>query len=359
MNIPRKQCNVLRGLAIVCIVFHNFLHQGFGFTTQNESSFSINRTQDFLESLCNGGFWNALGEIFSFLGWLGVPVFVFLSGYGLVKKYEQSTTPMDVKAFIRHSWLKLFLLMLPGVLFFALYHQLTGIGGLNVNIRYGVYLSLLGNLFGVDTMTPSIYWYFGLTFELYLAYIILNRYRSSFLLAAGIVFPIILQICLLHVGKDGFIHFNLRNIVGWLPVFCSGILVGRYESNFGSDHDNNIRSYYYLIILLVLSGLLIICNTVPHLWVLIHFVSVLFFYCLARLLCKLRSVETAFAFIGLYSSFIFASHPISRLIITEYRTESWDIGIQLLLYILLIVILVPIYRFIVNKITALFQRLNH
>ena len=267
MSLSREQCNELRGLAILAIVLHNFLHQTrFGFTGQNESAFQLERTHDFLAGVFSGGFWNAFGEVFSFLGWIGVPVFVFLSGYGLVKKYEQDPSPMRTWPYVIHSWLKLFLLMLPGVLFCAVFNQIIGLGGLHVQLKYAAYLSLLGNLFGLDTLTPSIYWYFGLTFELYLVYIVLNKHRSKVLLAIGIVFPLILQFFLLYAGKDSIVHFNLRNLIGWLPVFCTAVILGRHEK-YGERPDEKTPWWVFLVLLFISSALLIPCNTYPWCWI--------------------------------------------------------------------------------------------
>lgn len=168
MNLSRTQCSILKGLAILSIALHNFIHQiRFGFAQQNESSFNIDNTINFFQGLNEGG-WNTLLQFSSFLGWIGVPVFVFLSGYGLVRKYESSSNIVKTGPYICHSWAKLFSMMLPGILFFAVFMQLTGYGGFHVQIKYAAYLSMLGNLFGLYELTPGVYWYFGLTFELYL-----------------------------------------------------------------------------------------------------------------------------------------------------------------------------------------------
>ena len=300
------------------------------------------------------GFWNAFGEVFSFLGWIGVPVFVFLSGYGLVMKYEQDPSPFRIWPYIKHSWLKLFLLMLPGVLFCAVFNQIIGMGGLHVQLKYAAYLSLLGNLFGLDTLTPSIYWYFGLTFELYLAYIVLNKYRSKILLFICIALPLVLQIILLYAGKDNIVHFNLRNLIGWLPMFCMGVFLGRYEKR-EERPEKKSPWWIFLLLLLISSVLLIPCNLYPWCWVLIHFVSFVFFYSLFYLFHRLPHIGSVFAFVGSYASFVFAAHPIARIIINECRIESWGAGLELLLYLLLIIILVPLYKFIVVKLAALFH----
>ena len=361
MTLSRKQCNELRGLAIFAIVLHNFLHQTrFGFTTQNESSFDPARTQEFLGRVCQEGFWNSLGEIFSFLGWIGVPVFVFLSGYGLVKKYEQGSAPLVIPTYLKHSWLKLFLLMLPGILFCALFNQFMGLGGLHTHIRYAIYLSLLGNFVGIDTMTPSIYWYFGLTFELYLVYLFLHRFRSKRILLICVAAPLVLQLVLLLFGQDNLVHFNLRNFIGWLPVFATGIYAGRRESLRAEWQENTPPRWLYLLLLILSAGLIVLCNLSPWSWVFIHFAALLFFYCLVKAFEGLAPAEALPALIGSYASFVFACHPIARIIVNECHlgAHGWNPGLELLLYVILVIALTPLYKVIVVKLTGLTARIR-
>ncbi len=42
--------------------------------------------------------WGGIIEnVFSFIGWVGVPVFVFLSGYGLAMKYGGSKRGIEAR----------------------------------------------------------------------------------------------------------------------------------------------------------------------------------------------------------------------------------------------------------------------
>ena len=80
--LTRDNSLILRGVAILFIVLHNFLHfDCFGFTGENEMAFSSEKAIEFLGTIINGS--SILGEFFSHLGWIGVPVFVFLTGYGV------------------------------------------------------------------------------------------------------------------------------------------------------------------------------------------------------------------------------------------------------------------------------------
>lgn len=72
----------MRGIAILFIILHNYLHlEQYGFTGENEMSFSGDKAVDFFNAVSNGS--NVIAEFLSHLGWIGVPVFVFLTGYGI------------------------------------------------------------------------------------------------------------------------------------------------------------------------------------------------------------------------------------------------------------------------------------
>ena len=350
MNLTKEQCHELRGLAILSIVLHNFFHQErFGFAQQNEGSFDFARTADFFAGLGNG-LGNALCEISSFLGWVGVPVFVFLSGYGLARKYESSQAgSLPVLPHLKHSWLKLFKLMLPGVVFCAVFMQLSGYGGMGAMARYAVYLSLLGNLVGMPSPTPGVYWYFGLTFELYVVYILFERYRDRRILLLGFLLPLLLLYCLLLSGSAGLLRYHMNNLAGWLPVFVTGIGAARLR------HDDKVPRHnvvYPVLLLVVATALLVVCNLSLWSWGLIHFVALAFFFALTDLVDRIAPLRRVFAFLGVWGSYLFVGHPIARLVAKSIHSDRCGIGGEFLLYLGLLVVVVVIYRFIHQRVLS-------
>jgi len=81
----RLECSTLRCIAIVSIMLHNFAHKLPDAAPENEFSFSLEHYEYFWDCVFGKDF---LIQIFSFFGHLGVPVFVFLTGYGLARKYD-------------------------------------------------------------------------------------------------------------------------------------------------------------------------------------------------------------------------------------------------------------------------------
>ena len=74
----------MRTIAILSIVVHNFAHKLPGAAVENEFAFNIENSINFSNKVLSSDF---LIHIFSFWGHLGVPIFVFLSAYGISLKY--------------------------------------------------------------------------------------------------------------------------------------------------------------------------------------------------------------------------------------------------------------------------------
>ena len=114
--MTRLECSALRCLAIVSIMLHNFAHWLPGAAPENEFSFSIEHYYFFWDSLIGIDF---LIQFFSFFGHLGVPVFVFLTGYGLAQKYDRMEH-LEWKSFLFNHWKKLIIPLVVGILVYLL-----------------------------------------------------------------------------------------------------------------------------------------------------------------------------------------------------------------------------------------------
>ena len=87
--VSRRDSAFLKGFAILAIVLHNFCHWIPGSVIENEYNFSVQNSVDLIDILRNDGPHLVL-NLFSYFGCYGVPVFLFISGYGVVKKYEKT-----------------------------------------------------------------------------------------------------------------------------------------------------------------------------------------------------------------------------------------------------------------------------
>ena len=84
--LSRTESSALRGIAILGIILHNYCHfLGFA-VKENEYKFDAGRPMQFLDKLFSLNS-DLFIQFFSFLGHYGVPIFLFISGYGLVKNH--------------------------------------------------------------------------------------------------------------------------------------------------------------------------------------------------------------------------------------------------------------------------------
>ncbi len=311
MEISRDESAIMKGLAILFIALHNFYHlELFGFIQENETLFDIRRSQEIFSYLLNpDGYF--LCHFFSFIGWCGVPIFVFLSGYGLVKKYEKGPAFIERKVFLKYNYLKLFFLVLPGALFF-IFIQLSQGNWLRAGFSL-FSLTFTNPLFGCFKSLPSAappYWYFSLTFQLYLIYLLLNRVRYNRLLYYLFLFFLLLYLVLNpnHGIDPRWLRYIRLNSFGWLPVFITGILFARNAGRMISLSTNNL-----ILISVAISSffILFLTNLNYYSWVLMPFVSVVFFLSIGIIINKIKVLRIAVVYLGKLSPYIFVGHPIS------------------------------------------------
>ena len=110
--LSQEDCYSLRTLAIICIVLHNFTHCLPGASRENEFTFSFDNVVYFYNSILSSDFFI---HLFSFWGHLGVPIFVFLSAFGLSQKYG-NMNQLNVFGFLFKHYKKLFYPLLFGTI---------------------------------------------------------------------------------------------------------------------------------------------------------------------------------------------------------------------------------------------------
>lgn len=326
INLSNSDCYSLRGIAILCIFIHNYCHLLPNAPQENEYSWSIERTHIFWSCLSNDLFV----PLFSFWGHYGVPIFVFLSGYGLVQKYEKGSG-IHLWKYIFSHYLKLIKLLLPGFLLYLLVSWLLygNFDDINV-VRFILQLLLINNF--VPTMylpiTPGPYWYFGLTMQLYIIYLFLYKYihRGMFLL--------VLCVLLLFYSVD---HHNLTvwlkyNFWGSSIPFILGILFAKSYC-LSKIHVNRI---YWLLGVIFSFPLLLLVEQSFYSWVFSSLPVVCLSICIVKL--SFHQLNMALSFIGTISQYIFVLHPVCRKMVfymQETYSVNWQIGF--VLYVLLTV----------------------
>lgn len=227
--MTKKECSILRGVAILCIILHNFCKRIPFAVPENEYSFSLDNVLLFWNTLQ----WDTIFiQFFSFWGHLGVPVFVLLSGYGLALKYDRIET-LDWKDFLWRHYKKLCYPMVGGLLAYYIVrylmspHDYNGIQEIFPIKQFMAQLTLLINLLPEPhkLILPGPYWYFGMTMQLYVIYLIFVHKRPTAFIV--IIAVATLFVCLFLQQYTSLLIWIKVNAAGWLLPFALGIIIGR------------------------------------------------------------------------------------------------------------------------------------
>jgi len=292
-------------------VLHNFLHLSriTGFIKENENTFDVQRTWDYLR-VFNSFEWADFGQFFSFLGWIGVSAFIFVSGVGLVKKYENKLFLIDAKEYVFHSWKKLAFLLLPGISYFLVFSIIDGTW-LTVIPKSALQLTLMNNFFiPIITFSPGVYWYFGLAFELYLLFLLLRRSsaKSLFYFGWGIV-GIQVIVVLVFGLESGLWSWVRHNFLGWGQVFIMGMIVGK------TGIEKYLPNKLLPLLLFAILSLCLLPLLMLNVWtwlLIVPFVAALFFVFLAGAASEVRLWKTVGLWLGRYSAYFFVVHPLQE-----------------------------------------------
>lgn len=347
MTITKEQCTIMRGWAVFFIALHNFLHlEVFGFAQENETRFCKDGLDAFLDNIANGGGY--FENIFSFIGWLGVPIFVFLSGYGLATKYGSENKSIEFKTYIKHSYLKLLSLILPATLIVIPY-QFVSASALRA-LKSVLSLSFLNTLipsglfnYSLPSVLPT-YWYFSLTFQLYLLYLLFAKVKNQkTLIIVGVTFLLVTMLLGPDIVNDSYLlRYDRLNLIGWIPVFVTGMLMASYP-----DKDRKCSTLVQFFVVALSLVLMIVMNANYYLWVFIPWMSILFFYTLAVLINKLKCKRVSL-WLGTNSMYIFCAHPLVILLFQTLYDKGilHEVPLYLLtvLYIVLFLTIAIVYR---------------
>lgn len=233
--------------------------------------------------------------------------------------------------------------MLPGVLFFVFFDIVQGRWGSLV--KHILSLSMLQNFgYPVLKITPAVYWYFSLTFQLYIVFLLLrNHLQTLSLLLLSIVF-FIASVCLDNTDYTGVISIYRHCFPGWFPLFAVGvffakqIIAGRLPK---IPHSNAILEFLLTILLLVL---IVLMNISYASWIFVPFMALVMFFIMTKLILRSDSLTKLFRWIGIYSACIFVCHPIARMLIFTFNLHRFGLLHSLIIYISMSMILAFYYQ---------------
>ena len=313
--LTREDVLVMKGIAILWIMLHNYCHRLSFAVGQNEFRFSSKLVWKFFNSLRDTPLYCPV-HIVSYFGHYGVGVFVFLSGYGLAMKYADlealNTLSGRLKVMFQHI-LKLLTLFVVGYCWFAIDAMLLDgrWRGDFFDKRFMWEMSMCANLRFVQPfqiLRPGVYWYFSLCAQLYLVYFfVLQRIRPIVRTNVFILIVLLLEIIAYYRNPFPFnlLSYLRTNCIGWIPQF----LIGVYSKNV-----NYTISRRAVLVFFILSPLFLILSELSFIpWLFAPFLAIIF--CYSSVIIVLKRIYAWLHMLGSISSSIFIVHPTIRAVL--------------------------------------------
>lgn len=341
----------MRGLAIMAIMLHNFLHNPkLGFSLENEMAFSVERVNHFYSHI-NYTLLNPY-EWFSFLGWIGVVVFVFLTGYGVAK----NTPPSSVQESFRYTkrqYVKLFVLLLPALLLFVAGDVMEHKSLTDILKRFS-YLTMMANVaYPWVNCPPGVYWYFGLTFQFYLLYAFYGKFFKVKHLLWGSIVSIALLGLLCSINQPELLSVYKHCFTGWFILFAIGFWIGR-------KNDLQINTCHSIAIditaFLLTAALVVIMNRWMVTWLFVPIVALVMFIAGGLLILRMPVLNSLCIWIGKLSACIFVCHPIVRFVINKFMLQRVDnLAVVVSVYVLVTLLVSVLYNQLYKRLLVYIQ----
>ena len=344
--LTRSECSAMRGIAILAIMLHNYCHFIGKIVKENEYMY---------QEANNNRLWQVLSNpdellpvhLFSYFGHYGVPVFLFLSGFGLVMKYESDAAgSAGPVRFLRYHYLKLLRMLIVGFVLFLMVDAVTpgryAFHWDNVLAQLLMYINVLPE--PDKTIWPGIYWFFGLMMELYIVYRLLLYRRNSWFVVGLVAVCWLLQV---FCDPDGETLNRLRyNCIGGMLPFGAGILFGRYAWKCSFWPSSR---WIWLAIAVVAIALTLLMNFSFQSWFWIPLVIIMGTIALVKVAPEL--VLKVLVWFGAISAAMFVAHPIAR---KFFITVAWkqDIYDGLMLYVVVTIALSWAVKQIIDRIPS-------
>lgn len=237
-SLDKIDSGLYKGMAILMIATHNFMHL-FPRPKESEFYFDSDRFFDLLNFLLIEP-ENIIRALLSFFGHFGVQIFIFLSAYGLTKKY--STQKLIYWPFIWQRILRVYPAFILAILAWLIvdgwilggreYGLLGPLKVLYWNLEDLILkLLLLSNFLGDNALSlVGPWWFIPFIFQFYFLFPFLLGLYSRWGISILIILSIsTIMLSIITQGKIG--SFNIYySILGHFPEFCLGIYLARNDN---------------------------------------------------------------------------------------------------------------------------------
>lgn len=329
-----------KGMGIIMIVFHNFFHLVRTTPRQNEFHFVRRNTHALWDTIIANP-EEIIRCTFSFMGHFGVQVFIFLSAYGLTKKFMSQKQPY--LNFIKSRYLKIYPAFFMAMVLFFLHQTIFVSLGAAADRLYSK--EILFKLLGISNFIPGQaltlvgpWWFLPFIFQFYfifpLLYKSVTRYGNYCLLiiaGTGIFFTLI---------TNDFLRSNYQinlyfSFLAHLPEICLGIFLARRKKPIN----------HLFMIFLVSLTIFVLGNLNKYIWCLNHIsmlILLIYVYCQFKENChKITSCKKLFLFYGKISLHLFLVNGFLRHPLLKIATQE-QLWYMVILYAVLFMLLATI-----------------
>lgn len=330
--ISKEDTSLIKGLAILTIVLHNFFHWLMPSPAENEFSFEPQRIFDVFHLLAVRPF-DFCNTLFSYFGHYGVQVFIFISGFGLTISmlHRQRTWAVFVGERLR----KIYPILFTGIIvYFFSYLLLRG-----ELISHHILIQLFYKVLFIHTLLPEEgtelvgpWWFFGLIVQLYLLFPLLYN------LIKKIQWKALLLIALVSYSWILFSQYELRalwnvpllqNAPGHIVEFSLGIW-------FALNKDKNFHWLWCVgAILLFCLGNFYQCFF-PFTFISVTIIFLFAFPFIKQCCNAIPYVSTALIKLGALSMLLFVTHTIFRPSFIQlgdlHDYAPWNLAIAILFF---------------------------
>lgn len=353
MNEPlltRAECAALRGLAIIGIFLHNYCHWLGPVVKENEYTFSQHNV-DWLTAVMASPDGLLPAHLVSFFGHYGVPVFLFLSAYGLELKYGRSLYAPAFR-FVAYHWKKLFSMMIVGFVSFTIVDAMTP-GRWHYTLTQVVaQLAMVNNLLPDPdhNIWPGPFWFFGLMLQLYAVYRLL-LYKRHWAWTAGAM-VVCLGVQLAFAPESEALNWYRYNFMGGMLPFGLGLLYARYGNRIILTNLNTLS----LLVSVVFCGFMVMWMSASYLlWSVVPLVVCILCVYVVKLLSQAARrpvgawLMERLVWMGEISAALFVIHPVLRKVFIPISRHG-DIYTGLLLYAIAAIGAAWLIRLVMTKI---------
>ncbi len=350
IDLTFEDTTFYKGLAILMIILHNFFHWLPQWIDGNEQDFKSYRVEDYIQIFSHPEF--IFQTTFSFLGYYGVQIFLFLSAYGLTKKYLNSE--IIYFNYLKRRILKIYPAFLFSIIIWAIYIGLTHKG-----IPYTIetiltnWDSLLYKLTFVANFIPGElykingpWWFVSVIVQFYIVF----PYMLSLFKKFGTSALIFLSIMSLVITSylQPYINIPLPGtILTHIPELSIGIFLAQ---------KNKFAINYLTIIIITIIFLL---SNLYHFFWYFSFSSVLILMLILfqKIIIKSnKTLKSAILFIGSISMYIFYINGFMRLP-WIHNAETYGTWYTNILICLLFIVLVIAISYLMAKISEKMKKI--